>query len=75
MNTAYLNPRYGNDETAQLNSRARPFRTREAAHRALDEQPLQPLPPGATLPEGVTKQCQVHGRVVETQQIPPTDGE
>lgn len=32
--TAFVNPPFGNDATAQFDSRALPFRTQEAAHAA-----------------------------------------
>lgn len=33
---AYLNPKHGNDATAQMDSRARPWRTAQAAMAALE---------------------------------------
>jgi hypothetical protein len=65
--TTYLNPTYGDDDTAQVGSRARPFKTAAALQAALEA-----LPPPESTPEDATV---IRHRVVETHQVPPAEDE
>lgn len=71
--TVYVNPVHGNDATALIGSRARPFKTHQAAHAALDALPPPELPEGVSLAEGQTQPSHVNGNVVTTYQVPPAE--